>query len=805
MKDAVVHQQVHGYRHGHEMLTSSIRLELDDRETITRLSDLSGSAAGAKMFEPYLTAYPLPSNEYFALAKTWPDSLAKRSGCVLTHTLLVPLESWKKASAISSLKKYFRLPDASNLDEFAKPIGSISWAVPHEQPLNAAFPDHGLEFVSRFFVDGIRPVVWFDERDADNVFWRIYDGVWPELRGALSCCTNSLQPRLLFDQPFDVMFANGNIQSRFRIFSDAHIIANTNRTARSQTAEPWCARWANALFLGRAEDVFSPKTAELFQILGSDPTSISKLFLLDELARRSSDSAMASLGILDLIAALMPDPAANVALKQQIFSESIAAFRAEKSPSEAIRGLRLLLDRWRKTEFGMVRQTVEDEFRDTVAERTTQDVLAAIRASESLMPSSTTVSEPFTEGVIQGVGELAERRPGALIVLRECPVAAPVIVGRKPQVAAAFLHAAHADIDFALESRHLVCRWLEQIAPNDSGNVLRALLPAIKGNDDRELFEHLASGITDDNVSEALDILMHSTKCFTSRGLRDAIAHALSVRLATSVRRWCRNVIGVCSGVSYLAAGTYPRNAEGAGELVSDNRWMGFRAYLWVSFFESFKGGAWPSWATSCVDANPVIVHELVKAAVIDDSIDDTLLSLLSAVPDVPIAGIPECRNAITQLHDSRQLNAVVDCAMRSAIRSYLHGAIESAEYQLWHNESWAREWISNVNPWVIESVVRGATDQPESWGRAWKWLALSGPELYNRSGSIPESIIGILLSSSRGGYTDTVVTSWSEILRRIPASATGSSYLKACSQAVGFAFSNPTLYLAPVVAQSFF
>jgi hypothetical protein len=142
---------------------------------------------------------------------------------------------------------------------------------------------------------------------------------------------------------------------------------------------------------------------------------------------------------------------------------------------------------------------------------------------------------------------------------------------------------------------------------------------------------------------------------------------------------------------------------------------------------------------------------------------------------------------------------------MRSAIRSYLHGAIESAEYQLWHNESWAREWISNVNPWVIVSVVRGATDQPESWGRAWKWLALSGPELYNRSGSIPESIIGILLSSSRGGYTDTVVTSWSEILRRIPASATGSSYLKACSQAVGFAFSNPTLYLAPVVAQSFF
>jgi hypothetical protein len=90
-----IDQVLHGYRHGHQELAASTRLSETDSELVTRLSDLSGSLAGIAEFDSYVTAYPLLSGKYYAIGKTWQDEEAPRAGCLLTHTLLVPMHLWK--------------------------------------------------------------------------------------------------------------------------------------------------------------------------------------------------------------------------------------------------------------------------------------------------------------------------------------------------------------------------------------------------------------------------------------------------------------------------------------------------------------------------------------------------------------------------------------------------------------------------------------------------------------------------------------------------------------------------------------
>ena len=118
-----VHQQIHGYASGHRYLSGSIRLPSKDQDTVDRLSDLSGSLGPGEVPPPYLTAYPLEGASMYALAKTWYDEEAPRIGCVLTHTLLIPLQDWITFPTPFELLKLFekpqRLTDKNKLEPFS--------------------------------------------------------------------------------------------------------------------------------------------------------------------------------------------------------------------------------------------------------------------------------------------------------------------------------------------------------------------------------------------------------------------------------------------------------------------------------------------------------------------------------------------------------------------------------------------------------------------------------------------------------------------------------------------------------------
>ena len=81
-----IHYQLHGYRGGHQLLGSSVRLDSVDQDVIDHLSDLAGPLRPREQFGGYISAYPLPSGQYYAMARTEQDREAPRAGCVLTNT-----------------------------------------------------------------------------------------------------------------------------------------------------------------------------------------------------------------------------------------------------------------------------------------------------------------------------------------------------------------------------------------------------------------------------------------------------------------------------------------------------------------------------------------------------------------------------------------------------------------------------------------------------------------------------------------------------------------------------------------------
>ena len=85
--ERLVHQTVHGYRQGHQLLAASVDL---DHDTANILGHNSDSAPRSRASDgSYLTGYPLPEDKY-VIARTWSDDGAERPNTVITRSLILP-------------------------------------------------------------------------------------------------------------------------------------------------------------------------------------------------------------------------------------------------------------------------------------------------------------------------------------------------------------------------------------------------------------------------------------------------------------------------------------------------------------------------------------------------------------------------------------------------------------------------------------------------------------------------------------------------------------------------------------------
>ena len=286
-----VHQQLHGYRSGHQLLQSSVRLDPKDQDLIDHLSDMAGPLRPGERFNVYMSGYPLPSQKYYALARTAQDLDAPRAGCVTTKTLLVPMAFWKNEASPAAL-----------VELLAGPAGGepISVSIKAQAPTLAPVSSPSLpELVEALFLEERSAIVVFESPSPEEIALRLLTALWPGIRRNFSLCTFALSPRTLSGKSFDLLFAPQSARTRFSDWEGRRIEAPGKTGVERH-------RWTSHI----VERIFYSPIPHLLDVdsiraLVSDAdegnAGILRLSLLwDELRGKAIESPTAVLGLIDI-------------------------------------------------------------------------------------------------------------------------------------------------------------------------------------------------------------------------------------------------------------------------------------------------------------------------------------------------------------------------------------------------------------------------------------------------------------------------------------------------------------------------
>lgn len=294
MNRTTVHHQLHGYRKGHQLLSASLVLNDQDQDVVNRLSDLSGRLRPGELFDPYLTAYPLPSRAYYVIARTFQDLEASRSGCVLTRSLLVPMDAWVELENLDWLLAM--LVQVQRSEE----------ALPRDKPAGGGMApkkvsdERVVDLVHALFLEDVRPIVVFDAPEADSIATRLLVALWPTLRCGFSLCTLALGPRRLGDRHFELVFAPLSVQSRFS--GDDFRRIGVRGSVPSPTTSHLASPIATRIFYS---DQPSLAARNVLDLLGahelSDRSAVRMILRWEELASRANTTPTAVLGMLDIM------------------------------------------------------------------------------------------------------------------------------------------------------------------------------------------------------------------------------------------------------------------------------------------------------------------------------------------------------------------------------------------------------------------------------------------------------------------------------------------------------------------------
>jgi len=313
MPQPAIATQVHGYQQGHQLLSSSIKLEKQDQIIIDRLSDVAGPLRPGELFEPYLSAYPLPSAKFFVLARTWQDLTVPRAGCVRTLSLLIPVDSWSHAEGLGAFLDL--------LDPETFPSQAVLLALPSisSTPLPPVPEFRGSELLEALFLEEAKPVALFDAPTPELIAIRLLTALWPAMRRRFAVSTFALSPRKIEGRSFDLIFAPKDARSRFTDWGGRRVDARGTTSARH--------RWTNAI-VNRVFDAPIPSLLDEqeLRLIGSEeadkPAALRIAFLWDELTAKVGQSPSAALGLLDIANSRKDGDPATLSALQPILTQA---------------------------------------------------------------------------------------------------------------------------------------------------------------------------------------------------------------------------------------------------------------------------------------------------------------------------------------------------------------------------------------------------------------------------------------------------------------------------------------------------
>lgn len=283
-------QQLHGYRHGHQLLSASIKLPKLDQDLVDRMSDVAGPLRPGERFDPYLTCYPLPSGTYYIVARTWQDLDAPRAGCVRTRSLILPMTEWMAGIDVVGLAE--RL----SRDGPSAPAGRVE-----EDRLLRPVPhvavSQSIELVEALFLEDRKPIVVFDASDPESVTLRLLTAFWPSFRRTFAVSTFALSPRTLGGRSFDLVFAPTDARPRFVDWPGRRIDAKKPATGRHR----WSHEIVDRVFSGDKPSLLrGDMLGEGASENGGAEAELRISLLWNELREKLESSPNAALGLLDI-------------------------------------------------------------------------------------------------------------------------------------------------------------------------------------------------------------------------------------------------------------------------------------------------------------------------------------------------------------------------------------------------------------------------------------------------------------------------------------------------------------------------
>lgn len=284
-------EQLHGYRQGHQLLSSTIRLSRLDQDLIDRLSDVAGPLSPGERFAPYLTLYPLPSETHYVVARTWQDFDAPRAGCVRTRSLLVPMLAWQQSEDLAAIVAVVTQA-GSNLPAERRVVAPLG------TPLPPVPPAQGTELIEALFLEERMPIVVFGAEEPEALALRLTTALWAGFRRSFTMSTFARSPRTIGGRNFDLVFASKEARSRFVDWRGRRIDGKKSGQAR----HPWSAPIVERILESKAPSL---KGLDVLGEMSSDglgsESALRISLLWNDLRLKLSASPTAALGMLDIL------------------------------------------------------------------------------------------------------------------------------------------------------------------------------------------------------------------------------------------------------------------------------------------------------------------------------------------------------------------------------------------------------------------------------------------------------------------------------------------------------------------------
>nr|WP_296280792.1 hypothetical protein [Pseudoxanthomonas sp.] len=447
--------QIHGYRKGHQLLATSLALPREDQATLDRLSDVAGPLRPREEFEPYLSAYPLPSASHYVIARTWQDSTVPRAGCVRTMSVLIEMKDWRQSAPIGAALWLLSTPGLPSVEGAhstdVEAIGDIGLPVAPE--FNAS------ELLEAIFFEEFMPVAMFDAPSPDAIASRVLAALWPDIRSRFALSTFALSPRKIGGRDFDLVFAPGSAKSKFTGWPGRRIDGRMRQTGRH--------RWTNAVVRRVFEDpvpkLLSDQDVQLLRGADVQSTSALRIALLwNELVAKVERSPSAALGLLDIAnSGLVNSDSAARVLESQVASAAQSA--AETLSSD---------DAWDFAS-AMARKM---QGSDMPSSQAAVENLVADLARRSPSGAIDLLLQPDSKGAIAALLPSIAAGIGAA----EASPAKDALISAPPEVFARLLSSGHGLSKFVLSSEELIEKTsgaLLDLEPELAKTADAALLP----------------------------------------------------------------------------------------------------------------------------------------------------------------------------------------------------------------------------------------------------------------------------------------------------------------------------------------